>query len=289
VLTVFVLIGLLWVYFHIDAETDYDSASQRVATLTAAETAAIDRRDAREQVLTRARDAQAGRRRELVDRREAYRTGLDEGRRDPGLERRYRAGQLAYERAQQRRLAAVRAYYAAVPAARAAEDRESAIGRREQARLEAQRRHDGRVSLARRLVFVLAWLGLSYLLLDRLRRRRSRWLIAGFASVAAIALLALVMAIDYLTDYIEVTELGVLVLAAAGTLMTIGAFAVLQRYLARRLPERRVRKRECPFCGYPAGAGPHCEGCGRDVLGACTSCHAERRIGTRRCAACGQP
>jgi len=142
--------------------------------------------------------------------------------------------------------------------------------------------------LARRLAFLLIWLGASYALLAWLRRRRSRWLTAGMAAVAAVALLALVMAVDYMTDYIEIADLGLLVLSAAGALMTIGAFAVLQRYLARRLPERRVRKRECPFCGYPAGAGPHCEGCGRDVVGECATCHAPRRVGTRRCAACGE-
>ncbi|HEV2787216.1 MAG TPA: hypothetical protein VGV67_12540, partial [Solirubrobacteraceae bacterium] len=99
------------------------------------------------------------------------------------------------------------------------------------------------MSVALRLGFLLGWLGASYALLHRLRRRRSRWIVAASAAVAAAALLALVMAGDYLTDYIEVTDLGVLVLSVAGALMTIAAFAVLQRYLARRLPERRVRKR----------------------------------------------
>lgn len=107
------------------------------------------------------------------------------------------------------------------------------------------------------------------------------------ASVGAAALLALVMAIDYLTDYIDVTNLGVLVLSIAGALMTVGAFAALQRYLARRLPERRVRHGDCPFCGYPARETAHCEDCGRDVISECSTCHEPRRIGTRHCRACG--
>lgn len=288
VLTVFVLIGLLWVYFHIDVERSYDPPF-RESPATAAQTEAIDRRDEADARLFDARRSELARGQALVDRREAYRTSLDEGRRDAALERRYRAAQDAYERAQRRRRAAQRALAAAQPAARAAERRLGAAIRRREARADAQRRHDGRVSFARRLAFLLASLGASYLLLHHLRRRRSRWIVAGFAAVAAVALLALVMAIDYLTDYIEVTDLGVLVLSVAGALMTIAAFAVLQRSLARRLPERRVRKRECPFCGYPTGGGPHCEGCGRDVLGACAACHAERRVGTRRCAACGAP
>ena len=70
--------------------------------------------------------------------------------------------------------------------------------------------------------------------------------------------------------------------------MTLAAFWWLQRYLARRLPYRRVRKRECPFCGYPAGAGSeHCEGCGRQVLASCDACDQPRRVGTLHCGACG--
>nr|MDQ3936986.1 hypothetical protein [Actinomycetota bacterium] len=142
-------------------------------------------------------------------------------------------------------------------------------------------------SFARRLALVVVLLGAAYALLARQRGRRSRWLPTGIAAVAAVALFAAVMAIDYLTDYVEITDLGVLVLSGAGVAMTIVAFAALQRYLARRLPERRVRRRECPFCGYPTGDGSHCSGCGRDVVGACTSCSAPRRVGTRHCAACG--
>ena len=51
---------------------------------------------------------------------------------------------------------------------------------------------------------------------------------------------------------------------------------------------RRVRKGECPFCGYPVRAGgTHCEGCGREVIGDCATCGNERRVGTAHCAACG--
>jgi hypothetical protein len=77
------------------------------------------------------------------------------------------------------------------------------------------------------------------------------------------------------------------VLAVAGALLTIVAFGLLQRYLARRLPERRVRHRECPFCGYPTRDVAHCEGCGRDVVAECASCREPRRVGTRHCRACG--
>ncbi|MEX0673330.1 MAG: hypothetical protein WD067_01055 [Gaiellaceae bacterium] len=53
------------------------------------------------------------------------------------------------------------------------------------------------------------------------------------------------------TDYVDPLELGPLLLSLVGVLATLAAFVALQRYLARRVPARRVRKAECPFCGYP--------------------------------------
>ncbi|HEV2787215.1 MAG TPA: hypothetical protein VGV67_12535 [Solirubrobacteraceae bacterium] len=81
VLTIFLLIGLLWVYFHIDVERDYVSPSME-SVLTAAERDAIDRRELAGEDLDRARESERMRRETLVDRRESYRTALDEGRRD---------------------------------------------------------------------------------------------------------------------------------------------------------------------------------------------------------------
>jgi hypothetical protein len=95
------------------------------------------------------------------------------------------------------------------------------------------------------------------------------------------------MAGDYLTDYFDPLDLGPLILALAGGSLTIAAFFALQRYLARRLPTRRVRKTQCPFCGYPRGAASHCEGCGRELVAPCAKCSADRVVGTLHCRACG--
>jgi len=291
VLTIFLLIGLLWVYFHVDVDRDVDRdygyavpAQQR---LSPADRAVIGRNDRALSALRSAKAREASARRRLVDSREAYRTVLDAGRDDPALQRAYESAQAALSAAEARRQAAKRAQLAASPAAREVERHLAAASKREQARLDAQRSHDARVSLVRRLVLVSILLGASYVLLGRLRRRRSRYLPAAMAAVAAVALLALVMGVDYLTDYIEVTDVGVPVLSAVGVVMTLGAFAVLQRYLARRVPGRRVRKRECPFCGYPVGDNRHCEGCGRDVIADCARCARPRRVGTSHCGACG--
>jgi flagellar biogenesis protein FliO len=213
-------------------------------------------------------------------RREAYRTALDEGRRDPQLRQAYLRAQAKLTRARRNVAAAQRELVQAQPAARAAQSHISEV---QQGRTE---RHD-LLTFVFRLAFVLAGIAFGYWLLARLRRRGSRYYAVGIAVVAYSAILAFVMAVDYLTDYFEPLELGPLVISLFGIAVTLLAFVGLQRYLARRIPHRRVRKGECPFCGYPVRANEHCEGCGRQVIAPCAACNGPRRVGTRHCAACG--
>lgn len=139
-----------------------------------------------------------------------------------------------------------------------------------------------------RLAFIVVWMAGSFVLIGRMRRRESRYLSLGFAAAGTGTILALWFAIDYITDYIDPLDLGPFVLAGFGVAASIGAFVVLQRHLAQRIPGRRVRKGECPFCGFPVrGNGPHCEGCGRDVVAECASCSADRRVGSPHCPSCG--
>ena len=107
------------------------------------------------------------------------------------------------------------------------------------------------------------------------------------AFVGYAAVLAFVMAADYLTDYFDPLELGPLVLSLVGIVATLIAMVMLQRYLAKRLPSQRVRKSACPFCGYPVRGNRHCEGCGRDVIAPCAQCDEPRRVGATHCGACG--
>jgi hypothetical protein len=106
--------------------------------------------------------------------------------------------------------------------------------------------------------------------------------------IVPACILALVFAGDYTNSYYSAFNLGPLLLSLIGIVLTAISFVVLQRYLARRIPGRRVRKGECPFCGYPSRGGSHCEGCGREVIGECSSCGKERRVGTSFCASCGK-
>ena len=81
VLTIFLLIGLLWVYFHIDVDRD-DAAFFAQPRATAPDRAALQRNERALQTLRSAKAREALARRRLVDRREAYRTALDAGRSD---------------------------------------------------------------------------------------------------------------------------------------------------------------------------------------------------------------
>src|SRR5215211_1114749 len=115
------------------------------------------------------------------------------------------------------------------------------------------------------------------------RRRGSRYFTVAVGVVAYAAILAFVLAADYITDYVDPLDLGPLVLSLFGIANTLLAFAVLQRYLARRIPLSRVRKRECPFCGYPVRGNRRCEGCGREVVASCAECGSDRRVGVLHC------
>jgi len=279
VLTVFFLIGGVWGYTKLD---DIGRSAYRspATYFTPAERAAVERADQARGRLARAATTAQQARQDLELAREAYRTALDAGRTAPELEDAYRGAQRDFEAAQTEARTARAETAAAQPAADAASRRAS-----EEA-LEASRQSE-LVTFLLRLALLLATLGFGFWLLIRLRRSNSRYLPVAFAFVAFAALLALVMAGDYVTDYIDVQQLGPFVLSVAGIAMTLAAFWWLQRYLARRIPQRRVRKGECPFCGYPVRSGEHCEGCGRTVIGECATCHRPRRVGTFHCGACG--
>lgn len=281
ILVVFLLIGGVWTYQKID---DYvrDRVERPRPALELAREPSIARERAATVAALRAHQREQGARQELEIRREAYRTALEAKEPTRRLERRYKLAAAAYERAQRERSAADRSAEAARPAAAAA--RRDAFSRVD--RVERRRE---RFTFGFRLLFVLVSIAGGYWLLALLRRAGSRYFPLAGSVVAFSAIMALVLAGDYATDYFDPFDLGVLVLALTGAAATLVAFYALQRYLSRRLPARRVRKRQCPFCGYPAGANTACEGCGRDVLAPCARCEAPRRVGTRFCGACGAP
>jgi hypothetical protein len=277
VLAAFMLSGGLWAYHNVD---DIGRPSGRPDVISPAERLAVNRHAAAVRDL---RDAEGQRRAALQNlelRREGYRTALDAGQPATGLEAAYRQAQAGFTDANRAVVQARATVNEAAPAAREARSQSFSEARDE------ERSHD-RQTFFLRLAIVLVGLGVGYRSLTSLRRARSRYVLIPMAGIGAAAVLALYLAGDYLTDYLEVTDLGLLVLSLAGIALTVTALIVLQRYLARRLPLRRVRRRECPFCGFPVRNETHCEGCGRRVVGECTTCHQPRRVGAEHCGACG--
>jgi flagellar biogenesis protein FliO len=280
VLTIFLLIGGVWAYQKIDDAVRTTTPPDFSYRGTPEEQAAIARLQNADRRLRRAERAAAAARDNLELRREAYRTALDEGRQAPALRTAYQRSQRRLAQAERERRAAARAVAEAQPSALEAQ-RE--IAEVQQGRFERREL----LAFVFRLAFVLATVAFGYWLLARLRRRGSRYYAVGIAVVAFAAILAFAMAVDYLTDYFEPLDLGPLVISLFGIAVTLLAFVGLQRYLARRIPQWRVRKGECPFCGYPVRANEHCEGCGRQVIAPCAACNEPRRVGTQHCAACG--
>jgi hypothetical protein len=277
VLAAFLLVGGLWIYQKID---DTTRAAVEPAPAAPADQAAVNRLEAAEARIFEAEESGRRALEEMELAREAYRTALDAGAPSATLQRGYEDAQARYEEAQAT-IAAARAEVTA--ATRPAEAARERIGAEEQraARIESLG------SFGFRLLIVLAALVGAYGLLGRLRTKGSRYLPLGLAAVGFAVILALVMAGDYVTDYVDPLEFGPLVLAAVGVGLTLLAFVALQRYLEKRIPLRRVRKGECPFCGFPGRGGSHCEGCGRTIVAECGTCTAPRRVGALHCGACG--
>lgn len=277
VLAAFLLMGLVWTYQEIDDWMKDDRPVYFAPPTPPPEVAERDRaRERFEEAQSRARRARA----ELELRREAYRTALDANQPAAALERRYLAAQRTYERAVRQREDAARKLQALEPAAQTAQQRSFREA-------ESERRREERNIIFARIALCLLALAVAFLLLWQLHRRASRYLTLAFAAVVSATILAFVLTADYVTDYFDPLDLGPLVLSAIGATLTIVSFYLLQRYLARRLPRRRVRKRLCPFCGYPSRGNQSCEGCGRGLVAACSRCGADRRVGVRYCGACG--
>lgn len=278
-LGVFMLVGTVWFYAQVPSWVESavpqgnDASVQRVMN----EQARAE--EARWEAETKRDDARA----ELDVAREDYKLALQEGQREGAAREAYDVAQARYDRAQA--------------------DLESAVANSDEAdeAVEDVQRdlngdnHSGTqawIIAIVRLLFITGWTFVSYQAIARMRRRESRYLTLGFAGAAVGAIMALVFAVDYITDYVDPLDLGPFVLSILGVAATVVAFRVLQKYLAARLPGRRVRKGECPFCGFPlreAGLehGPHCAGCGRDVVARCSNCEVSRRVGSSYCVACG--
>lgn len=279
ILTAFILIGAGWAY----AKTDSVAGVDNGGAYTVAEQKALDRQSDADQRLQSADEAKGSAKADLDLARSDLSLAVDRGEATTGLEQTYSAAKKSYAEARA-----------------ASEAAKLAAGRADDAASAAQKRYDSRtgddaawrnwLSAGLRLILIGALVLGGLALIRRVRERESRYLPLGFAVVASGAIMAVVFAVDYVTDYVDILDFGPIALSLLGIAATLAAFVALQKYLARRIPRSRVRKGECPFCGFPvhAESGPHCEGCGREVVATCASCEGPRRVGSPFCPACGE-
>ena len=281
VLTIFILIGAIWLYEQIGKISE-DEGFYRAPVSVEDREALSEAARARGAVwqaegkLRRAREA-------VQFTGDTYRTEIDAGLSGEN--------QLAAYRISQQRLADARKSLSRARSEQRLTEPAAEIARENQAAsressLKDQNRKETWVTILR-LALVAVMLGLGYWWLSVVRRRRSRTLPLALAEISAAALLALFMAGDYGSDIGLFEDIGPLAISVIGILLTVLAFVALQRYLARLIPARRVRREECPFCGYPGHGKRHCEGCGRRIVGECATCHEPRRVSTPHCGNCG--
>jgi len=291
VLAIFIAIGAFWAYDKLDgvAEPEISLHQPNAALLDRREMAAIDRHRQATGVARDARRERSAATRQLEIRREAYRTALDAGEPSTALRAEYELAQARFVSASRGLKTATAIEARTEPPA--AEAEAQAIERREDVgaeRDDEETKHD-RIVFLLRLALLIGMLAASYRLLLRLRSRNSRYLPAALALIGATAVLAITMAGDYTGSFIEFDEVGPLAISIAGIALTLVAFVALQRFLAKRVPARRVRRGECSFCGFPLRGTPHCKGCGRAAIASCSGCQRDRRVGTPRCGYCGNP
>lgn len=289
VLAVFIAIGAIWGYVKLDEVAKSDSVAYAPAQklIGSEESSAIQEHQQAIRSVEREQRQRRAATRRLELRREAYRTALDANEPSAELRVAYESAQAGLASVSRELEDAIRVEAQTSPSAVAAQQRLSELRQRAAEQEDEDRAHHDRIVFLLRLVLLIAMLATAYWLLIRLRSRNSRYLPAALAWIGATAVVAAVMAADYTDNYIEFAEVGPLAISIAGIVVTLVAFVALQRFLAKRVPARRVRRGECPFCGFPLRDKPHCEGCGRAVIAGCSSCDEDRRVGTPRCGYCG--
>lgn len=279
ILTSFLLMGSVWIYVKVDAWVPGGvNYTPSVAQQHAMDRSAAATR-AEEQAIAELETARS----ELGLAKNDFDIAAAKGAPTAAAERRYRTAEDRFAEAEED----------AARAAEHADDAQAAVEAFDRAReRESHARHDWMVAGVR-FAFIVGWLLVSLRLTSRLRERNSRFQPLAFAAIAAGVITAVVYATDYITEFIDPLELGPIVLSGIGTLATMGAFVGLQEWLERRLPGKRVRNSECPYCGHPVrpmadgNPAPFCEGCGHQVTEPCGACGSPRRVGSAHCPHCG--
>lgn len=280
VLVVFLLIGTLWFYAKVD---NWVTGAAPSWEYTPAEQAVLDRQmEAWEKNDEASRELESAKT-DLETSRENLNLAIAQDENTDDEEKALDAAEDEFD-------AARAAEEQAFKESQAADDAVAAMEKKREEMFQEPTSQEQWIIAGIRLGFVIAWISAGFVMLGRLRSRQSRFLALAFSVLAAGVITSLVFAVDYITDWIDWRDLGPLVLSIFGVIVTVIAFISLQRYLTKRIPARRVRKGDCPFCGYPirgTAGEEHCEGCGREVVAPCSSCAKPRRVGANFCAVCG--
>lgn len=292
-LVLFLLVGGLWIMSRlgrIPPRPDYNAfffryeipaLEQEVGVLRQALTQA-------EQAHQQAIEEVNRRGAEYEFRREEYRTSLDAGVDDPKKKQAYQGAEAALQEAKSQEAAArsvldQRRAALEGPAARL----DAARNRAQRDWDAAQRRYDLRVFLLR-LAYVLPVLVASLAGWQALRRRRNQFLVIATSFLAFSILQALGLLGVYAWSVFR--HVAQLVVSIAGTAVTITGLVILRRYVFNpdRIARARLRRRQCPECGYPVQSDyEFCPDCGAQLASACPNCRRPRPRGLAVCPHCG--
>ncbi|MCL6580212.1 MAG: zinc ribbon domain-containing protein [Firmicutes bacterium] len=222
-------------------------------------------------------------------RREEYRFALERGLDDPALAEAYAKARTAMEQAAVRYEVAEAARVALEARLKEPQQAYDDVMRRVQ---EAYERADARYQLAAfalRFGYALPLFGLSVWGWFALRRRRSRHLILATAVMAFAGIQTLGLLGQY--GWYLLRDVAPLALSVAGSAVCVAGLVAVRRWALnpRRLAVARLRRGQCPLCGFPLQAGAtHCVGCGRRVVEACPGCENPNVTGSPFCGHCGR-
>ncbi len=294
-LVAFLLVGGFWVVDRLASvpeRPDYAAISASVGLPAAEESyrkAEADFLRAQEGAQQAAAAAEQARS-EYEFRREEYRVALERGVSDPKLAQAYETARQAYEQASTRSevAEAARAFFQSRLAGPQVEYRR-AQDRGGEATKKAENRYQLRV-FALRFGYALPLFGLAVWLWLALRRRPARYLIVatafmGFAGIQALALVG-----QY--GWYLLRDVGPIALSMTGSAVCVAGLVAIKRWAsgARRLAIGRLRRNQCPFCGFPLAVGAaFCAGCGRRVSEPCPACGADNAPHSPFCRHCGKP
>lgn len=293
-LVVFLLIGGFWVMERLGSvpgRPDYQAISAAVgvpAVEPAYRQASADyeRAAAATDEALRAMD-QA--RSDYEFRREEYRVALERGLDDPALAAAHEEARVAYETARLR--------YELADAARAALQQrladaqsayDEATGRLTKA-LEAAENRYQLIVFGLRFGYALPLFAASVWLWLVVRRRAGRNLLLATAFMSFAGVQAVGLVGQY--GWYLLRDVGPIALSVSGSAVCVAGLVALRRWVQspRRVHTARLRRGQCPYCGFPLGAGTaFCAGCGRKLVEPCPKCGKDNVPRSLFCRHCGE-